>query len=68
MGRHFREEMPSADEYYRNRIEGLEKVNEGLRNKVEMQAHYISRLEQERTEVADRIERLEKALVEASIR
>lgn len=53
----------SPDEYYRARIESLEKANGILEKKVDMQSAYIHNLEGEKLNLEERVRSLESAIL-----
>ena len=56
------------DAYYKELINALERKLGDYQTKYEMALNYIEHLEGEKIELTDRVEKLEKAVIDAAIR
>ena len=57
----------SPSEYYRARIESLEKANSTYEKKVDMQSAYIHSLEEEKMNLEERVRSLEAAVLKLAV-
>ena len=58
----------SPEDYYKKRIESLEKENEKFRRMLEMNKSYTDKLEKALAELTTRCAKLEKAFVQEAMR